>query len=70
MPRDVTTNLRFPEDVYRDLQHAAERRGTSMAFIVREAVAAWLGRTRDAESIPIGADPGGPAHRLNHDWSR
>ena len=54
MPRDITTNLRFPERVYRDLQYAAVRRGTSMACVVREAVAVYLGRTDDAPAIPVG----------------
>src|SRR5438093_1466054 len=57
MPRDITTNLRFPEGIYRDLQYAAERRGTSMASVVREAVAVYLGRTADTEGIPVGEDP-------------
>lgn len=57
MSRDVTTNLRFPERIYRDLQYAAGRRGVSMAAIVREAVAVYLGRADEAVAIPIGDDP-------------
>ena len=57
MARDITTNLRFPERIYRDLQYASERRGISMASVVREAVAAYLGRTAEAEAIPVGGDP-------------
>src|SRR5438094_424229 len=57
MPRDITTNLRFPERIYRDLQYAAERRGISMAAVVREAVASYLGRTADGQAIPVGDDP-------------
>ena len=57
MPRDISTNLRFPERIYRDLHYAALRRGTSMASVVREAVAVSLGRTADAQAIPVGQDP-------------
>jgi hypothetical protein len=57
MPRDVTTNLRFPESLYRDLQYAAERRGVSMAAVVREAVSSYLGRADDTQAIAIGEDP-------------
>src|SRR2546425_153474 len=56
MPRDITTNLRFPERIYRDLQYTAEHRGISMASVVREAVAVYLGRG-DADAIPMGEDP-------------
>ena len=44
MPRYVTTNLRFPEKVYRELQYQAARRGTSLASVVRESVDRYLGR--------------------------
>src|SRR5262245_39783491 len=55
--RDIATNLRFPERLYRDLQYAAERRGLSMASVVREAVAIYLGRTGEPNTIPVGDDP-------------
>ena len=57
MARDITTNLRFPERVYRDLQYAADRRGVSMASVVREAVAVYLGRAEQVDAIQVGDDP-------------
>src|SRR5262252_9873140 len=51
--RYVTTNLRFPEATYRELQYQAARRGTSLASVVRESVDRYLGR--DARAT--GEDP-------------
>ena len=33
--RYVTTNLRFPEESYRELRYRARRRGTTLASLVR-----------------------------------
>ena len=57
MKRLVTTNLRFSDDMYRDLRHQARRRGTTLAAVVREAVAVYLGRTDESNEIPFGDDP-------------
>jgi predicted HicB family RNase H-like nuclease len=45
MPRYTTTNIRLPESEYRDLALRAARRRTSLASLVREAVAEYLGRS-------------------------
>src|SRR5438552_8267182 len=57
MVRYVTTNLRFPEEAYRELQYEASRRGTSLASLVRESVDRYLGRAPEAEAPEFGKDP-------------
>jgi len=57
MARYITTNLRFPEDSYRELQYRAKRRGQTLATVVREAVAQYLGRDDRTAPIPVGSDP-------------
>jgi hypothetical protein len=77
MVRYVVTNLRFPEQTYRELRYAALRRGVSVASVVRESVDRYLGRGDEEEPIPFGEDPvdkwvgafhGGPGDEsINHD---
>jgi hypothetical protein len=57
MARYVVTNLRFPEQTYRELRYAALRRGVSVASLVRESVDRYLGRNEDDKPIPFGEDP-------------
>lgn len=57
MVRYVTTTLRFPEEVYRELRYQASRRGTSLASLVRESVDRYLGRAAVAEAPGFGNDP-------------
>ena len=57
MPRYVTTNLRLPEAVYRELQLRASRRGRSLASLVRESLDRYLGGDADSEDLPFGSDP-------------
>jgi len=57
MSRYVTTNVRFPEATYRELQHQAGRRRMPLASLVREAVDRYLGRADDASHLPFGEDP-------------
>src|SRR5438552_9682209 len=78
MSRYTTTNLRFPTERYQELRYQAERRGTSVASIVRDAVAQYLGHTDSAAAMAFGDDPvdalagtvaGGPADdSVNHDY--
>jgi hypothetical protein len=77
MTRYVVTNLRFPEQTYRELRYAALRRGVSVASLVRESVDRYLGGKQEDEPIPFGEDPvdkwvgafhGGPGDEsINHD---
>ena len=53
----ITTNLRFPKTVYRELRHHAERRRVALASVVREAVEQYLGRSDTVPPIPFGDDP-------------
>src|SRR6266545_6399198 len=57
MARYITTNLRFPEETYRELRYQASRRGTSLASIVRESVERYLGRGPESGGPPFGEDP-------------
>src|SRR5215510_2673444 len=57
MARYVTTNVRFPEATYRELQHQSGRRRVPLASLVREAVDRYLGRAEDAGRLPFGEDP-------------
>jgi len=57
MTRYITTNLRFSEETYRQLQYQAARRKTSLAFLVRESVDRYLGRSPEADSRAFGEDP-------------
>jgi hypothetical protein len=57
MPKLVTTNLRFPEESYRELQLQARRCGTTLAGLVREAVEQYLGRDQLGRALALGADP-------------
>jgi hypothetical protein len=57
VPRYTTTNLRFPIERYEELRYHANRRGTSVASIVREAVAQYLGHTEPSRGVPFGDDP-------------
>jgi hypothetical protein len=57
MPRYVTTNLRFTAESYRELRYQAARRGTTLAAVVREAVARHLGRAEEAAPLAVGEDP-------------
>jgi hypothetical protein len=50
MPRLVTTNLRFEAALWDDLGYRARQRGTTIALIVREAVAQYL--LRSSASTP------------------
>jgi hypothetical protein len=51
----TTTNLRLPVAAYDELRYQARRRGTSIATLVREAVAQYLGHAGAPD--PIGGDP-------------
>src|SRR5258708_7396655 len=69
-----TTNLRFPEETYRELRCRAARDGTSTASIVRQAVERYRGRSGSMcpEPAPAGAiigSVGGSAgdESVNHD---
>ena len=81
----VTTNLRFPAGTYEELRLQAGRRRVSVASIVREAVAQYLGRGDTPRSLAFGGDPldalagsigGGPSDEsVEHDhylygWTR
>jgi hypothetical protein len=57
MTRYVTTNLRFPEETFRELKYEASRRGTSLASVVRESVDRYLGRAPESEAPKFGEDP-------------
>ena len=57
MARYVTTNLRFAEETYRELQYRAGRRGAPVALLVREAVDRYLGRAAGSAEVPFGEDP-------------
>ncbi len=57
MVRYVTTNLRFPEETYWELQYQAARRGTSLASVVRESVDRYLGQAVESEGPELGEDP-------------
>src|SRR5688572_29528452 len=58
MAKLVTTNLRFPEETFRELRYQAARRKVPVALLVREAVDRYLGRSEDDETpIPLGSDP-------------
>lgn len=57
MTRYVTTNLRFPEETFRELKYEASRRGTSLASLVRESVDRYLGWAADAAAPEFGKDP-------------
>ena len=69
MAKIVTTNLRFPERLWRELRLQAVRRRTTAAELVREAVEVYLGRKAGAASTVPEADAfdrhvgavGGPA---------
>lgn len=76
MGAHVTTNLRLPKGEYEELTYRARRRRVSMASLVREAVAAYLGSdgppasTLDADPVDalIGAFTGGsPDESVDHD---
>src|SRR5438552_13476939 len=85
MSRYTTTNLRFPTERYEELRYQAGRRGTSVASIVREAVAEYLGHGERTTAVPFGDDPldalagavteGASDESVNHDhylygWSK
>lgn len=53
MSDPVTTNLRFPRAEYEELLLRARRRGVSMATLVREAVAQYLGRESVSSQAPL-----------------
>ena len=53
----VTTNLRLSRKAYEELRYEAGRRRTSVASIVREAVAQYLGHGPGAAALPSGVDP-------------
>ena len=57
MSRYVTTNLRFPEETFRELKYEASRRGTSVASLVRASVERFLGRPPENEAPALGGDP-------------
>ncbi|MBI2160981.1 MAG: ribbon-helix-helix protein, CopG family [Candidatus Rokubacteria bacterium] len=57
MARLVTTKLRFSEEAYRELRLKAERRGVSLATLVREAVDQYLGRGDAGRGLVLGGDP-------------
>jgi predicted DNA-binding protein len=57
MGRYTTTNLRLPSSTYEELRYEASRRRTSVAAVVREAVAQYLGQGGKAADIPFGEDP-------------
>jgi len=57
MARYIATNLRFPEQTYRELRYAALLRGVSVASVVRESVERYLGRHEEQKPIPFGEDP-------------
>jgi len=57
MARLVTTRLRFSEAAYRELRLKAERRGVSLATLVREAVDQYLGRGDAGRELALGSDP-------------
>jgi hypothetical protein len=76
MAKLVTTNLRFPERLWKEIRLQAVRRRTTAAGIVREAVETYLGR-RSAAAAKPDTDPfdrhvgaiGGSAgdESVNHD---
>ena len=53
----TTTNLRLPRGPYDELRHEAQRRRTSVASVVRMAVAQYPGHTHASAAIPFGEDP-------------
>ena len=53
MSEYTTTNLRLDRGTYEELRYQARRRGTSVATLVREAVARYLGHVPD-DGIPVG----------------
>jgi len=57
MARYVTTNLRFSQETYRELQDQARRRRATVAALVREAVGRYLGRADGSGHVPFGEDP-------------
>src|SRR5262245_43577200 len=57
MTRYVTTNLRLPAETYRELRYQAARRGTTLAAVVREAVARHRRRADEAAPLAVGEDP-------------
>lgn len=58
MTRYIVTNLRFPDETYRELRYQAARRGTSVASVVRESVNQYLGRGKVEGRAPaFGEDP-------------
>lgn len=77
MAAHITTNLRLPKGEYEELTYRARRRGVSIASLVREAVAEYLGggsRARAADEEPdpfealIGSIKSGHTDEsINHD---
>lgn len=55
----VTTNIRFPDDLYKRLKHLAVEKRKSLSFLVRDAVArVYEGRSGSAaEPFDIKKDP-------------
>jgi hypothetical protein len=51
MAGNITTNLRLPGATYEELRYQARRRGTSVAMLVREAVAQYLGHQPGAAAV-------------------
>src|SRR5215210_4453016 len=53
----TTTNLRFAAGVYAELQYQARRRGASVASLVREAVAQYLGHGAPSDHDAGSSEP-------------
>ncbi len=62
------TQISFDEWQYETLQADAERRGVSMAFVVREAVTDYLSaRKKSSLEGIVGIGSADDAHGRNHD---
>ena len=73
----TTTNLRLSRQSYEELRYQASRRRTSVASLVREAVAQYLGHGTTGAPVAFGDDPadamagsidgGATDESINHD---
>lgn len=61
MAEHVTTNIRLPKDVYREIKHRALEEEKSLAQIIRESVAQYLAGNRSIEQTP-------PADSILDEW--
>jgi hypothetical protein len=56
MTEYVTTNIRLPKDLYREIKHRALEEEKSLAQIIRESVMQYLAAPEVAESRSEGAE--------------